>query len=221
MERLDIHVALEVCEIVIESATLVPIVFGLSAWANYVAQSPLAPLTRNADRALALWGCPSISSRPRISIHRLLFGLIEKFTHFHQYLVKFRYVHLSNRLKNDTAINCEKSLRTNEALVRELSVFKIGAIQGNGESIEMRAAGDLAENQILAWKIFDHQSGPTLSAGGIGPRKKNDDNFAGYRFDHAASSCGEFQSSARTDSLSSAPLNASSRAFLFRRIAKS
>jgi hypothetical protein len=31
MERLDIHVALEVCEIVIESATLVPILFALSA----------------------------------------------------------------------------------------------------------------------------------------------------------------------------------------------
>jgi hypothetical protein len=31
MERLDIHVALEVCEIIIESATLVPILFALSA----------------------------------------------------------------------------------------------------------------------------------------------------------------------------------------------
>jgi hypothetical protein len=37
MERLDIHVALEVCEIVIESATPVPV---------YVAQFPLARLTR-------------------------------------------------------------------------------------------------------------------------------------------------------------------------------
>jgi hypothetical protein len=161
MERLDIHVALEVCGI-------------------------------------------------RISIDRLLFGLIEKLTHFHQYLVKFRCVHLSNRLKNDTAINCEKSLRTNEALVGELAPFKIGAIQRNGESIVMRAAGDLAENQVLAWKIVDHQSGPALSAGRIGPRKRYDNNFAGYRFDNA-----------RTESLSSAPLNASSRVFLFRRIAKS
>jgi hypothetical protein len=37
MERLDIHVALEVCEIVIESATLVPIVFALSGVPIYVA----------------------------------------------------------------------------------------------------------------------------------------------------------------------------------------
>jgi hypothetical protein len=172
MERLDIHVAFEVCEI-------------------------------------------------RISIDRLLFGLIEKLTHFHQYLVEFRCLHLSNRLKNDPAINGEKSLRTNEALVGELSVFKIGAIQRNGESIVMRAAGDLAENQILAWKIVNYESGPAFSAGGIGPRKTYDNDFAGYRFDHAASSSGEFQSSTSTDSLSSAPLNASSRAFLFRRIAKS
>jgi hypothetical protein len=172
MERLDIHVALEVCEI-------------------------------------------------RISIDRLLFGLIEKLTHFHQYLVEFRCLHLSNRLKNDPAINGEKSLRTNEALVGELSVFKIGTIHRNGESIEMRAAGDLTENQILAWRVVDHQGRPVLSAGDIGPWKRYDNNFAGYRFDHAASSSGEFQSNARTDSLSSAPLNASSRVFLFRRIAKS
>jgi hypothetical protein len=172
MERLDIHVALEVCEI-------------------------------------------------RISIDRLLFGLVEKLTHFHQYLVKFRCLHLSNRVKNDSAINGEKSLRTNEALVRELASFEIGAIQRNGESIEMRAARDLTENQILAWRVVDHQGRPALSAGDIGPWKRYDNNFAGYRFDHAASSSGEFQSNASTDSLSSAPLNASSRAFLFRRIAKS
>jgi hypothetical protein len=191
MERLDIHVALEVCEIVIESATLVPIVFALSGLPIYVAHSS------NQD------------------------DLNEKLTHFHQYLVEFRCVHLSNRVKNDPAINVEKALRTNEALVGELSVFEIGTIQGNGESIEVRAAGDLAENQIRAWKIVDHQSRPALPAGSIGPRKSYDNNFAGYRFDHAASSSGEFQSSARTDSLNSAPLNASSRAFLFKRIVKS
>src|SRR5437763_15334914 len=54
--------------------------------------------------------------------------------------------------------------------------------------------------------IGDHQYGPTLFA--IGARKRNDNNFARYRFDHAASSSGEFQSRARTDSLSSAPLKA-------------
>jgi hypothetical protein len=47
MERFDIHVALEVCEIVIESATLVPIVFALSGTPIYVARIPLAPLIRS------------------------------------------------------------------------------------------------------------------------------------------------------------------------------
>src|SRR5206468_10422610 len=103
--------------------------------------------------------------------------------------------------------------------MRKLSVFKIGTIQRNGECIEMRPARDLAENQILAWKIVDHQSGPALSAGSIGPRKRYDNDFAGYRIDHAASSCGQFQSSPRTDSLSSAPVHASSRAFYRRLIA--
>ena len=46
MERVDIHVALEVCEIVIESATLVSIVFALSGSPIYVAQFPLASMTR-------------------------------------------------------------------------------------------------------------------------------------------------------------------------------
>jgi hypothetical protein len=46
MERVDIHVALEVCEIVTESATLVTIVFALSDLPIYVAQFSLARLTR-------------------------------------------------------------------------------------------------------------------------------------------------------------------------------
>jgi len=58
----------------------------------------------------------------------------------------------------------------------ELAAFNIGAIQRNGESIEMRATGDLAENQILAWKIVDYQSGPALPAGGIGLRKRYDND---------------------------------------------
>src|SRR6267378_4026984 len=101
----------------------------------------------------------------------------------------------------------EKTLRTNEARLTELAALKIAAIQRNGESIRMGAARDLAENQVRARKIGNHQSGPPLSAGRIGPRKRNGNDFAGYRFDHATSSSGEFQSRPRTDSLSSAPLN--------------
>ncbi len=46
----------------------------------------------------------------------------------------------------------EKALRTNKARLRELAAFEIGMIERNGESIGMRAARDLAENQgrILA-----------------------------------------------------------------------
>src|SRR5439155_5739672 len=83
----------------------------------------------NDARILALSGCPSISSRPRISIHRLLFGLIEKLTHFPQHLVEFRCLHLSNRVKNEVVFKCEKSLRTNEAWLAELSAFKVATIQ--------------------------------------------------------------------------------------------
>jgi hypothetical protein len=102
-------------------------------------------------------------------------------------------------------------LRTNEAGLTDFAAFTIAIIQGNGERIPMRAARDLAQNQIRAWKIGDDQSGTPLSAAAISPRKRYDNDFAGYRFDHAASSSGEFHSRARTDSLSSAPLNGSSR----------
>src|SRR5207247_4263200 len=102
----------------------------------------------------------------------------------------------------------EKSLRPNEAWLTDLAAFTIAIVQRNGESIPVCPARDLAENQIRAWKIGNHQSGTPLFAATISARKRNDNDFAGYRFDHAASSSGEFQSRPRTDSLSSAPLNA-------------
>jgi hypothetical protein len=99
----------------------------------------------------------------------------------------------------------EKPLWANVARPINLAALAIGFIQRNGKTVEVRATGDLTENQVRAWKIGNHKSRPTLSA--IGSRKRNDNDFAGYRFDHAVSSSGEFQPRARTDSLSSAPLN--------------
>ena len=106
----------------------------------------------------------------------------------------------------------EKPLRTDETWVIELAALTITFIEWNCERIPVRATRDLTENQIRAWKIGNHQSGPLLFAAAISARKRNDNDFACYRFDHAASSSGEFQSRPRTDSLSSAPLNFSSRA---------
>jgi hypothetical protein len=111
-------------------------------------------------------------------------------------------------MKNDVMFQCEKALRPNVARLIDLPAFTITLIQGDDIPIKMRAARYLAQNQIGAWKISNHQCRPALSA--VGARKRNDNDFAGYRFDHAASSSGEFQSRARTDSLSSAPLNGSS-----------
>jgi hypothetical protein len=113
-------------------------------------------------------------------------------------------------VKDDVLFDTEKSLRANEAGLTDFAAFAIAVGQRNRESIGVRAARDLAENQIRAGEIGNDQSGPALSA--IGSRKRNDNDFAGYRFDHAASSSGEFQSRPRTDSPSSAPLKDSSRA---------
>jgi hypothetical protein len=220
-ERLDIHVALEVCEIVIESATPVPIVFALVGLARLCRSIPIGSIDSNAP-AFSPFRTARPSRRvPAFRFIRLLFGLIEKLTHFHQHLVEFRCLHFSNRVKNEVVFKREKALWTNEARLTEFAAFTIAIIQRHGESIAVSAASDLAENQVRAWKILNYQSGPALSPGNSGSRKRNDNDFAGYRFDHAASSSVEFQSRARTDSLSSAPLNDSSCAFLFRRIAKS
>src|SRR4030095_16201977 len=108
-------------------------------------------------------------------------------------------------MKDEVMLECEKALRANVARLIDSSALTIATIQRDRKTIEVRAAGDLAENQVRSWKIDNHKSGPALSA--IGPRKWNNHDFAGYRFDHAASSSGELQSRPRTDSLSSAPLN--------------
>src|SRR5436309_1053389 len=156
-----------------------------------------------ADNGCLYRNCRFNALRSRLGDRSTLVD--KKFPHPLKHFVEFLSGHLSNRMKNDVMFDGEKSLRTDEARLRKLAAFKIAASQRNGESIEVRAAGDLAENQIRAWKIGNHQSRPALSAGS---RKRNDNDFAGYRFDHAASSSGEFQSRSRTDPLSSAPLNA-------------
>jgi hypothetical protein len=130
----------------------------------------------------------------------------EKSAHSLKDLVEFLDRHFSNRLKNEVLFDCEKALRTNKARPVELAALTIAFIQRNRERIPVPAAGDLAQNQIRAREIGNDQRRPAFSA--VAARKRNDNDFACYRFDHAVSSSGEFQSRPRTDSLSSAPLNA-------------
>jgi len=109
-------------------------------------------------------------------------------------------------VKNDVLLDGEKPLRANKAGLTDFAALAITAVQRDGKRIPVRAASDLAENQISAWKIGNHQCRTALSGSRIVPRKWDYNDFAGYRFDHAVSSSGEFQSRPRTDSLSSAPL---------------
>src|SRR5215471_6755530 len=133
----------------------------------------------------------------------------EKSTRFLEYFIEFFGGHFSNCAKTDALFDGEKPLRPDEARLTHPAAFTIAVVQRNSESIPVRASSDLAHNQIRPRKIGNHQRGPGLFGGSIIPRKWNDNDFAGYRFDHAASSSGEFQSRPRTDSLSPAPLNGS------------
>jgi len=150
-------------------------------------------------------GGPSPSTRWAQRVRSLI---DKERAHFLKYLVVFRGRHFSHWANNDVLFDGEQSLRADETRLIDLAAFTIGFIQRNGERIPVRATRDLAQNQIRAWKVGNHQCRPASFRGGIVPRKWNDNDFAGYRFDHAASSSGEFQSRARTESLSSAPLNA-------------
>src|SRR5206468_10571488 len=122
----------------------------------------------------------------------------KKPAHSLEHLIELVCGHLSDRVKNEVLFDGEKPLRTNKARLIDLAPLTIAAIQRNGESIPVPAAGDLAKNQVSAGKIGDHQSGAPLFAATISARKRNDDDFACYRFDHAASSSGEFHSRPRT-----------------------
>ena len=68
-----------------------------------------------------------------------------------QNLVEFGFGDFSNLVKDDVVFDTEKSLRTNEAGLIDLTAFTIGFIKRDGKTIGMRAAGDLAEDQVRAW----------------------------------------------------------------------
>ena len=57
----------------------------------------------------------------------------------------------------------EQSLWANKAGLTDFAAFAIAAVQRDGKRIPMRAARDLAENQISAGKIGNHQSRPAFS----------------------------------------------------------
>ena len=96
----------------------------------------------------------------------------QKRTRFLEYLVEFLGGHFCNGLKANALLHCEKSLRTNEGWLTDLPSFTIAVIQRHGKRIPVPTGRDLAENQIRAWKVGDHQRGPALS-GRIIPRKWN------------------------------------------------
>jgi hypothetical protein len=95
----------------------------------------------------------------------------EKSTRSLKHLIEFFGGHFSDGMENDVLLDGKKSLRPDEAWLTDLAAFTIGIVQRNGERIPVRAARDLAENQIRPWQIGNHQSGPAFSGGRIVPRK--------------------------------------------------
>src|SRR5438093_2996229 len=127
-------------------------------------------------------GCLYRNCRFNALGQRVPHSVYKKPAHSLEHLIEFLRGHLSDRVKNDVLFDAEKALRANKAWAIDLAALTIAFIERNSESIPVRAAGDLAKNQICAGKIGNHQSRPPLFA--IGSRKRNDNDFACYRFDH-------------------------------------
>jgi len=89
----------------------------------------------------------------------------EKRARFLEYLVVFRGGYFADCAKNDVLFDGEKSLRPNKAWLTNFPPFAIGVIQRDGEGIPVRAARDLAQNQIRTWNLYqsNRNSSPTKS----------------------------------------------------------
>jgi hypothetical protein len=54
-------------------------------------------------------------------------------------------------VKNEVMFECEKPLRANVAWLIDLPALTITTIKRDRKTIQVRTAGDLAENQVRAW----------------------------------------------------------------------
>jgi hypothetical protein len=153
--------------------------------------------------------------------HHFWRGVSEKSARFRQDLVELPCFHLSHGIEDDPLFDREQAVRPNEARMGELSAFEVASVKRDGKTVGTRSRGDLAENYVVTRKIDQHEGRSAFPDRKIRLRKWDNDDFAGYRFAHAASSSGKFQSRASADSLRAAPLNGSSAILVFNRTAKS
>ena len=72
--------------------------------------------------------------------------LFKKRARFDENLSELGGLHLPDRVENDTLLNREEALRTNEAWLSQLPALEIGGIQRNGGLIRSRTGGDLAQD---------------------------------------------------------------------------
>src|SRR5262249_5234645 len=81
---------------------------------------------------------------------------------------------------------------------------EVRGIQGDRSRVAVWAARDLTEDPVPAPHIGETDGRPDLRLRQVRKREGNQDYFPGCRCDHAASSSGRFQSTARAASASSA-----------------
>lgn len=153
--------------------------------------------------------------------HESTSRLRKQLSQFRQRFVEFRIGDSRSGIENHRLFNGEQAIRPDVAADVKLAALKIALVQIDRIGVAVCLAGDLAKDQVIAGQVDDYKCGATLALLQIGLWKWQDDDVAGYRFAHAASSSGVFQSRASTASLANKPLNDSLSAFELRKRAKS
>jgi hypothetical protein len=124
---------------------------------------------------------------------------------FCQRLIELINGQSAHRVDNDRRFNGEESVGSYVTSNFQLAARQIPVIQSNRIEIGVGLARDLKQNQIVPRQVGDDKRWTALAWQEIRLGKGQNDDIAHYRFAHASSSSGVFQSRAMTGSLAKRP----------------
>ena len=93
-------------------------------------------------------------------------------------LLQLGILHLGGSVEEDGLLDGEQALRTDETVHRQPALLQIGGRQRNGMTIGTGAAGDLAEDEVVAGEIGDDRCRPAFTRLEVGLRERQDDHIA-------------------------------------------
>jgi len=116
---------------------------------------------------------------------------------------------VAGTVDDDAGIRREQPIRANPAALVEAARDEVTAIEPNRVLVGSGLAGDLAQDDVVAFERSDDQRWPSLGVAEVREGEVEDYNITSYKLAQAASSSGASQSLAREDSAASAGMAAS------------